>query len=47
MKLLELFTNHSHYWGVPHRAFRDDKLIQTCYECSAQREVKVRFPLAN
>jgi hypothetical protein len=44
MKLLEIFTNHSHYWGVPHRSLRDDRLIQTCYECSAQREVKVSFP---
>jgi hypothetical protein len=47
MNLIKLFTNHSHYWGVPHKSFSADKLVQTCYECSAQREVKVSFPLSN
>lgn len=47
MKLLELFTNHSHHWGVPHRPFTDNRLMQTCYECGAERMVRVRFPQAN
>ncbi len=25
-----------HYWGTPHRA-SDDKLVQVCYECGAER----------
>jgi hypothetical protein len=44
MKLFELFTNHSHHWGVPHRPFDDNRLMQTCYECGAERFVKVSFP---
>lgn len=44
MKLFEHLYNHSHHWGVPHRPFRDSLLLQTCYECGAQRKVKVSFP---
>jgi hypothetical protein len=40
MNLLELLTNHRHYWGVPHKRQLDGRLIQTCYECGAEREVK-------
>jgi hypothetical protein len=47
MRLLELFTSHLHYWGVPHRPFRDNRLVQTCYQCSAQRVVRVSFPDSN
>jgi hypothetical protein len=43
MKLLELFMNHSHYWGVPHPRTADNRLIQTCYGCSKDREVKVEL----
>jgi hypothetical protein len=43
MRLLEMFYNHSHYWGVPHPRSADDKLIQVCYECGAEREVKVQL----
>jgi hypothetical protein len=39
MKLLAFFTNHTHYWGVPHLRHTDKKLIQVCYECSTEREV--------
>ena len=47
VKLLELFYNHSHHWGVPHRPFQDNRLRQTCYECGAERLVRVSFPQAN
>jgi len=47
MSLLQLFYNHAHHWGVPHRPFQDDKLMQTCYACGAQREVKISFPHSN
>jgi hypothetical protein len=43
MRLLEMFYNHSHYWGVPHPRSVDNKLIQVCYECGAEREIKVQL----
>jgi hypothetical protein len=47
MRLLELFYNHAHYWGVPHPRSTDDRLIQTCYECGAEREVKAQLYQSN
>lgn len=43
MKILAFFTNHTHYWGVPHTRTADNKLIQVCYECSQEREVKIEL----
>lgn len=39
--MLSLLTNHNHYWGIPHERVTDRRLIQTCYECGAERELKV------
>jgi len=49
MSILAFFRNHSHYWGVPHPRVRDNHLVQTCYECGAEREIKIelrRHPLS-
>ena len=43
MKLMEIFTYHSHYWGIPHPRVADNRLVQTCYECGAEREVKIEL----
>lgn len=43
MKLLAFLRNHSHYWGVPHPRTRDNRLVQVCYECGAEREVKIEL----
>ena len=43
MKILSLLTNHYHYWGVPHERLSDNRFIQTCYECGAEREIKVEL----
>jgi hypothetical protein len=43
MKLMEIFTYHSHYWGIPHPRAMDNRLVQTCYECGAEREVKIEL----
>ena len=43
MKLYELFSGHSHYWGVPHLRDTDHRLIQTCYGCSNERIVKIEL----
>ncbi|MBI3653831.1 MAG: hypothetical protein HY231_22600 [Acidobacteria bacterium] len=43
MKLMEIFTYHSHYYGVPHPRITDNRLVQTCYECGAEREVKIEL----
>jgi hypothetical protein len=43
MKLLALFRNHTHYWGVPHTRTKDDKLVMTCYECGTEREIRVQL----
>jgi hypothetical protein len=43
MNILGFFRNHNHYWGVPHPRSTDDKLVQTCYECGAEREIKIEL----
>ena len=43
MSLLAFFRNHSHYWGVPHARTSDNRLIQVCYECGAERIVKIEL----
>ena len=43
MNIMSFFRNHAHYWGVPHPRTNDDRLIQTCYECGAEREVKIEL----
>jgi hypothetical protein len=43
MKILAFLRNHNHYWGVPHPRTADNRLIQTCYECGAEREVKIEL----
>lgn len=41
MNIMSLLTYHYHYWGIPHERVSDSRLIQTCYECGAERELKV------
>lgn len=43
MKILSLLKSHDHYWGVMHTRSQDNRLIQTCYECGAEREVKIEL----
>lgn len=43
MKILAFLRNHSHYWGVPHPRSTDNRLIQVCYECGAERRVKIEL----
>lgn len=43
MNLLSLLSNHTHYWGVPHERHADERLIQTCYGCGKERELKVEL----
>ena len=43
MSLLSLLTNHRHYWGVPHERPADQRLVQTCYECSEERLIRVEL----
>lgn len=43
MKILAFFRNHAHYWGIPHPRSADDRLVQTCYECGAERVVKIEL----
>lgn len=43
MNILAFFRSHTHYWGVPHARKSDNCLIQVCYECGAEREVKVEL----
>ncbi|MFY9557774.1 MAG: hypothetical protein WAV20_02480 [Blastocatellia bacterium] len=43
MKILAFLRNHAHYWGIPHPRNVDSRLIQTCYECGAEREVKIEL----
>lgn len=48
MDILSFLINHKHYWGVPHKRKSDGHLIQICYDCGSEREVKVdliSFPL--
>ena len=39
MKLLAFLRNHAHYWGVPHPDAKNNRLVQTCYECGAERQI--------
>jgi hypothetical protein len=32
---------HRHYWGIPHRRLTDNRMIQICYECGKEREVRM------
>jgi hypothetical protein len=32
---------HRHYWGIPHRRAVDNRMIQICYECGKEREVRM------
>jgi hypothetical protein len=41
MNIISLLSYHKHYWGIPHERDADKRLIQTCYECGAEREIKV------
>ena len=41
MGILAFLNNHKHYWGIPHARDIDSRIVQTCYECGAEREVKV------
>ncbi|HMG35240.1 MAG TPA: hypothetical protein VKM94_14970 [Blastocatellia bacterium] len=43
MKLLAFFRNHTHYWGVPHERAIDNKVVMTCYECGAERQVRIEL----
>ena len=43
MNLLAFLRNHAHYWGIPHPRTRDNRLVQDCYECGAEREVKIEL----
>lgn len=43
MKLLAFLRNHSHYWGIPHTRSTDNRLIQICYECGAERKVRIEL----
>ena len=43
MSILSFFRNHSHYWGVPHPRAKDSHLVQVCYECGAEREIKIEL----
>lgn len=40
MNILSFLSYHSHYWGIPHVRPADKRLIQTCYECGAERVIK-------
>ena len=46
MRLWSLLINHSHYYGVPHERPADRRLIQTCYDCGAERVLKVELRTA-
>ena len=43
MSFMLFLRNHRHYWGVPHDRPSDDRLVQTCYECGAEREIKIEL----
>ncbi|HZM91364.1 MAG TPA: hypothetical protein VFF31_32880 [Blastocatellia bacterium] len=43
MRILAFLRNHAHYWGIPHPRNNDGRLIQTCYECGAERVVRVEL----
>ena len=39
MNILHLLA----YWGIPHERPADKRITQICYECGAEREVKVEL----
>jgi len=41
MDILAFLNNHKHYWGIPHARDIDSRIVQTCYECGSEREVKI------
>ena len=41
MDILAFLNNHKHYWGIPHARAIDSRIVHTCYECGAEREVKI------
>ena len=41
MDILAFLNNHKHYWGIPHARDIDSRIVHTCYECGAEREVKI------
>ena len=42
MRIMAFLRNHSHYWGIPHPR-NDARLVQTCYECGAERLIKIEL----
>jgi hypothetical protein len=38
---------HRHYWGIPHRRAADNRMIQICYECGKEREVRMELAPAD
>jgi hypothetical protein len=43
MNILSLLTRHRHYWGLPHQRSLDKRLVQTCYECGAEKLIKIEL----
>lgn len=43
MKITAFLRNHAHYLGIPHPRSTDYRLIQTCYECGAERKAKIEL----
>ena len=43
MSILSFLRNHRHYWGIPHERPSDNRMIQTCYECGTEREIKINL----
>jgi hypothetical protein len=43
MDITGFLINHRHYWGIPHARDIDDRIVQTCYECGAESEVKINL----
>lgn len=43
MRILAFLRNHAHYWGIPHPRNNDNRLVQTCYECGAERIIKIEL----
>jgi hypothetical protein len=41
--LKELFSSHKQYWGIPYPHAIGNRPVQTCYECGANRDVKVEL----
>lgn len=39
----QLFQVHVHHWGIPHTRTVDNRLVQTCYECSQDRELRIEL----